>query len=211
MSGFTQDPKTLGAKELSIEDRFHFSCNACGNCCRGRTNQIKGTEIFLSGPDLWRISNLMKLSIEELIEKYVSVYFDQDLKLNVCSLKFKYSGSCYFLKNGHCSIYDARPRTCSLYPLGRAILINQIGKKFHFVGNQYTISEREPGYHCDYLSGESYTVYEWLEKNNVPLEDIDDIKWFEEMAFYSNKGNNKTLTENQLEDIFHILYDKPLK
>jgi hypothetical protein len=69
MSSFKQDPLSLGAQNIKIEDSFHFHCNGCGNCCRGRSNLISGTEIFLSGPDVWRIMEHTKLTFEELLEK----------------------------------------------------------------------------------------------------------------------------------------------
>ncbi|WP_097006332.1 YkgJ family cysteine cluster protein [Lacrimispora amygdalina] len=206
MSSFTQDPVNLGAKNIEIDDPFHFYCDGCGNCCRGRNNLISGTEIFLSGPDVWRIMDHTKLTFEKLLEKNINVNFDPDLKLNLCSLKFRYDGSCTFLRKGRCMVYDVRPRTCALYPLGRAILFHQIGKQIVHYKDDYVINGMEPGYQCNFGSDEKYTVTEWLQKNSVPIEDTEDIKWYQRMAEYSDRANRKTLQKSELEKIFYGLY-----
>ena len=140
MSGFTENPISLGAKNIGIDDTFHFHCSGCGNCCRGRNNLITGTEIFLTGPDVWRIMDYTKLTFEELLNKSINIKLDPEIGLNLCSLKFRYDGSCIFLRKGKCMVYDERPRTCALYPLARAILFQQNGEKITYDKNEYMIN-----------------------------------------------------------------------
>jgi hypothetical protein len=68
------------------------------------------------------------------------------------------------------------------------------------------INGMEPGYQCNFGSEKQYTVSEWLQKNNVPIEDKDDIDWYCKMAEYSDQSNRKTLQKSELEKIFHELY-----
>lgn len=206
MSGFRQDPINLDARELSAKEKFYFKCNSCGNCCRYRHNGIQGTEIVLSGPDIKRIESYTNMPLEEMIGKYIYISFDADLKLKVCCLKFKYSGCCAFLKNGKCSIYEARPRTCAIYPVGRAINFSQVGKQFVYINDTYVINSKEPEYKCCYSNVEQYTVEEWFQENGVPIHDTHDILWFKKMAEYSYQANKKKLSTKEIEEIFSDLY-----
>lgn len=206
MSSFKQDPVTIGAKKIGLDDIFQFRCAACGNCCRGRNNIISGTSVYLSGPDIWRIMDYSKLTFDELLEKHIIVSLDPDLKINTCSLRFKYSGSCTFLKKGTCSIYEARPRTCALYPVGRTTLYTKTKRGIEFYGNEYLINGAEPDYECDFMSNDTYTVSEWITKNGVPINDVEDIEWFGKMSEYSDKANRRKLKDEELNQIFNILY-----
>lgn len=208
MSGFMQDPTAIGAKGIGLEDSFHFKRNACGNCCRGRMNDIDETGIFLSGPDIWRIMEFTNLSFADLLDRHINVRLDPDLKIQVCSLRFKYSGVCTFLKKGRCSIYEARPRTCSLYPLGRAILFKQIGNEFVHYEDTYVVSDPDSNYECDNQADDRYTINEWLARNNVPLNDKEDIEWFKLVTEFSYRANKKKLQAIELKKIFNDLYQK---
>lgn len=177
MSRITQDPKTLGAHKIELNESFVFDCQACGNCCRGRTNSISGTDVFLSGPDVQRISRALKLPVSDMIDKYIVTYNDPQLSLTVCRLRIRLNGSCRLLEHGKCAVYGSRPRTCALYPLGRSISFEVKGNKYY--KDEYVINEKEPGYQCGRSS--SYTVREWLEQNKIPLEDLEDRKWHQRL------------------------------
>lgn len=149
-----------------------------------------------------------KLTFDELLEKHIVVSMDPDLKIKTCSLRFKYSGSCVFLKNGKCSIYESRPRTCALYPVGRSVLVKRIGKHFVHYEDNYVINKSELYYKCDYGSNDIYKVSEWISRNGIPVNDVEDIEWLCKMAEYSNMANNKNLDANKIDDIFDKLYRK---
>lgn len=208
MSRFIQDPINLDSKKIDIDETFCFKCNACGNCCRGRHNGIKGTEIVLSGPDVWRIMDYMNMTFEQILDKYLYILYDEELKLNVCTLRFKYSGSCAFLKKGGCTIYDARPRTCAIYPIGRAINFVQKKRELICTNDTYVLAQKEYNYECEYNEESRYTVQQWLEKNNVPLYDEEDVKWFNKLLKYMIKIDGKKQNKEEIETIFRDLYTR---
>lgn len=205
MSTFNKNPIELGAVKISIDDNFQFGCIGCGNCCRGRYTEISNTNIFLSAPDVKRISQYLNIPLNEVIEKYVVLYNDHKFGLTTCMLRFKSGGCCVFLKKGTCSIYDVRPRTCALYPLGRSINIIEKKRKLEYLESQYVINEEELFYKC--TKENTYTIREWLEKNNVPLCDEEEINWVIKLIETSMKIKNSKRGTDFTEKTFKILYD----
>lgn len=45
-----------------------------------------------------------------------------------------------------------------------------------------------------------------VQKNNVPIYDMEDILWFKEMAEYSVRFKNKKQSEEEIEKVFNDLY-----
>ena len=101
--------------QLNEDDYFEFGCLQCGECCRNRH------DILLNPYDLFRIAKYLKKTISDVIDKYCEVYIGKDSKMPVVRAKPKiYNDVCPFLRNGKCSIHDAKPTVCALFPLGRA-------------------------------------------------------------------------------------------
>ena len=207
MSEFTRNPVHLGGKEIAVDDTFKFSCSGCGNCCRWLNNKIAGNEIFLSEPDIIRISKLLNLPIVQVIEKYVKIDYDSDLNIYLCRLKIKSTGVCVFLRTGTCHIYEGRPRTCALYPLAREIQVYFDSRREHYAHYEdkyYICSDKEPQYKCG--DAFQYTVGEWLVKNRVPIEDTDDREWFTKLISLSEKGKKLSADDPLHRNLFCELY-----
>ena len=187
MSDFMTNINKLGINEIGLHDTFHFSCNCCGHCCRNRNDHIENSNIMLSGPDVRRISNYLHISIQEVVEKYLNKYFDKELGLTMCRLKIRTDGSCRFLTKGKCTIHAASPRTCTLYPISRGIEFSVLKNKIAYDHTSYYLCNDGKPYECDTSSsGYEYTVEEWLVRNNIPLEDTEDIQWMEKLLKLSN-------------------------
>lgn len=180
MSRFSQDPVTLGATPIALEDTFRFGCVGCGNCCRGRLDALATTSIFLSGPDLARAADHLALPRQALIEKYTTLHADEGLGLILCRLRIRPDGSCRFLTKGQCTIYPVRPRTCALFPLSRGIIFKVEKGRSVYSHDEYCLSEREPAYKC--TADQTYTAREWLDLNAVPVDDAADRAWFALLA-----------------------------
>lgn len=105
-----------GALELGLLQPFPFACRGCGDCCRGRE------DILLSGYDLWRIARRLNLPPQVVARGYCREYIGRESRLPVLRLApAKRGGNCSFLVGGRCSIHDAEPLACALYPLGQEI------------------------------------------------------------------------------------------
>ncbi len=87
--------------ELSQSVSRQIDCKKCGNCCRSLT----------VSPDYQDISNLaaaLELETLEFKRKYMKRDEEGDMV-------FK-QRPCPLLKDGLCSAYDSRPKTCRTYP-----------------------------------------------------------------------------------------------
>lgn len=84
---------------------FSYSCAGCGRCCHDKRIQVGPYEVA-------RIAQLLSLSTTEVLERYTD---------EGSALRFV-DGACVFLAGQGCSVHDARPLVCRLYPLGRIAL-----------------------------------------------------------------------------------------
>ena len=102
---------------LAKTDSFAFACNGCGDCCRGRE------DIVLSGYDLWRICARLRLPPQIVLRAFCRSYVGQNSLLPVVRLQplRAEKDNCPFLSGGRCSIHDAEPLVCALFPLGQQI------------------------------------------------------------------------------------------
>lgn len=102
---------------LEKTDSFSFACAGCGDCCRGRE------DIVLSGYDLWRIANYLRLPPVLVVRSFCRQYVGADSGMPVVRLRpiQKEKASCPFLYKSRCAIHEAKPLVCALYPLGQTI------------------------------------------------------------------------------------------
>ncbi|MBQ7858933.1 MAG: YkgJ family cysteine cluster protein [Faecalibacterium sp.] len=105
-----------GALSLAPADRFEFACAGCGDCCRSRE------DIVLSGYDLWRIAARLQLPAAVVLHGYCSWHTGAESGLPVVRLRpLPGSKNCPFLHQSRCSIHEAAPLVCALYPLAQQI------------------------------------------------------------------------------------------
>ncbi|HBA48550.1 MAG TPA: hypothetical protein DCZ91_12280 [Lachnospiraceae bacterium] len=104
----------IHAEKLSLQDRFRFSCDGCGKCCRDRG------DITLSPYDLVRITGYLEITLEEFIDTYCEVFIGESSKIPI--IRLRHTAVCVFLMRGKCLIQEAKPSVCVMYPLGRISL-----------------------------------------------------------------------------------------
>jgi len=96
---------------IKVDEAFHvlhnqvfdeLNCLDCGNCCKSLGPR-------LTGADIRRVSDALKMRSSEFTKKYLRVDEDNDYV-------FK-SMPCPFLNtDNYCRIYENRPRACREYP-----------------------------------------------------------------------------------------------
>ena len=90
------------AKALHNEAFEKIDCLQCGNCC-------KTTKPIILDSDISRIAKFLKISKQEVKDKYLEQDEDNDLFFNALP--------CHFLNDDNiCQIYDARPKDCQEFP-----------------------------------------------------------------------------------------------
>ena len=172
--------------KLDIDDTFRFSCNQCGKCC------INREDILLSPFDLFRVSKKLNMKPDEFVTKYGEVYIGDSSRMVIVRLRPLGSiKRCPLLKDRKCSVHDAKPTVCAMYPIGRAIRIDtnkQTSEQMTTKNIEYIFN----GAHCG--NAETHTVREWLTSFGIPIEDEFFVEW------------HKTITE--LHDIVVLAEEK---
>jgi uncharacterized protein len=85
-----------------IEDQI--DCPECANCCRVATAKV--TE-----RDAAKLAKFLGLKIEAFVEQYTRL---DDVDGRV--LNHSPETGCVFLDGNECTVYDARPNACELFP-----------------------------------------------------------------------------------------------
>ena len=112
------------------KDWVPFRCRLCGSCCRDLRGNLMPEQL-----DAHRLARFLRERGElEFMEDFYTKYTYPDMLegffpiflMNIAGP----DDSCVFLENGRCSVYEARPRVCRLYPF--TAFPGQRGKAFNF-------------------------------------------------------------------------------
>jgi uncharacterized protein len=93
--------RKLKASAQQIEE--DMDCTSCGNCCRVATTQI-------SERDAERLARYLRLKLPQFLNQYTVETEEEGLILK------RTEQGCVFLDGNMCSVYEARPETCQLFP-----------------------------------------------------------------------------------------------
>jgi Fe-S-cluster containining protein len=149
---------------LERESKFRFSCHkglACFTQCCADVN------IFLTPYDVLRMRKALKMSSGEFIEKYtISPYLsEQKLPLVLLRMQDDARKSCPFVTPEGCSIYEDRPWSCRMFPLGMASSRTEDrpdGQEFCFIHND--------GFSClGFEDAREWTVAEWWRDQGIDI------------------------------------------
>ncbi|MFA4837419.1 MAG: YkgJ family cysteine cluster protein, partial [Dehalococcoidia bacterium] len=118
-----------------MEHAFKFDCHtqvSCfGKCCRD-------VNIFLTPYDVLRMKNALGIPSAEFLEKYATPLILEENQLPVLLLKMGEDDAdkkCPFVSDAGCTIYNDRPWSCRMYPVGLASSKTQTsaGEEFCFI------------------------------------------------------------------------------
>jgi Fe-S-cluster containining protein len=91
-----------------IKRGLRFECQPdCGKCC---TNAREGS-LFLEPQDIARLAKHLGVTERELVKKQAVVHDDGEIELGKAP-----NGDCVFLEGSKCTVYEARPLQCRVYP-----------------------------------------------------------------------------------------------
>jgi Fe-S-cluster containining protein len=117
---FALPEQLRGKKILGQKDTFRFGCHEglkCFTRCCGDAN------IFLTPVDVLRLARRLGLSTTELLEQHALVPVTQELHLPVVMLRMRDDEhkNCPFVSARGCTVYEDRPWSCRMFPLGLGI------------------------------------------------------------------------------------------
>ena len=106
---------------LQLSDTFNFECTRCGECCRNVE-----WSVLLEPYDLFRIAQYFKRGdrpgqrVEDVIMEYTDITTLPNADYPIFLMKTQGSlKSCVFLKDGRCSIHEAKPKAAGFIPWER--------------------------------------------------------------------------------------------
>ena len=82
-----------------------FECTQCGKCCRWEG------KVYLKNSDINRLSNVLGLPQDEFLKRFT----ENDGVAYVLKNK-ENNTDCCLMEGNKCSIYNAKPEQCDLYP-----------------------------------------------------------------------------------------------
>jgi len=160
---------------LRPEDRFGFCCKGCGGCCKGRE------DIVLSGYDLYRLCVRLSLAPDLVLNAFCRLYMGSVSLLPVVRLQPRRDtgNNCPFLYKNRCSVHEAKPLVCALYPLGQTIELN--GRVSYFCQDDGCGGPRREFLLRDYLNASGIAQREALDVEWARLN-IRLSKWVKTAA-----------------------------
>lgn len=179
-------------REVNKEDSFEFHCTCCGACCRHRN------DILLSAYDMIRLLKYLKMTLSEFTEKYCHLYVGSDSKLPLVRIRpIGKNDICPFLYRGKCSVQQAKPTVCTLFPLARGFnpLTGEI---------QYYLQDVNCG-----TKNEMHRVEDWLREGfNEDAEECFAL-WSKMLLILGDflRENQAACTDRVYNLIFAVLYD----
>ena len=101
------------SKQVEDNEHIRFRCTRCAACCR----HVKGS-VVIDGLDAYRLAQHLKMEVADFISQYADPFLlDEQLWYPIFSLRVKGNDDfCIFLKGSRCTVQDAKPRACRLYP-----------------------------------------------------------------------------------------------
>jgi len=145
---------------IGSDEVFVFDCHPqveCFNACCRDLNQ------FLTPYDILRLKRHLGVSSEEFLQRYAAEHVGPQTGLPVVTLRSQAAGGpCPFVREKGCRVYPARPTSCRLYPLARAITRARGGGRIveHFA----LIRES----HCEgFRTGTARTPRQWIQAQQL--------------------------------------------
>ncbi|MGD9306544.1 MAG: YkgJ family cysteine cluster protein [Desulfobacterales bacterium] len=185
---------------LSLDEPFRFRCAKtvpCYNACCQDLNQ------FLTPYDIIRLKNHFKMSSGDFLRRYCSQHSGPESGLPIVTLKPKGHprSICPFVTPSGCKVYVARPSSCRIYPVVRAISksreTGEISQRFMLL--------KEP--HClGFCEDKEQTLRQWIEQQGIAVYNEFNDRLMEIISL-KNRLMPGPL-DNKSRNIFHLaLYD----
>lgn len=185
---------------LTLTSRFHNKCSHCSKCC------CDEEAIILSPVDLYKLSIYSQKDVPSVIQDMCLTGVHRKHKIPLISLKREANNCIYKDEENKCSLGEAIPYQCSIYPLIKEYKITQ--DKFVF--------KKSFNRKCNKLNKvTSLEVIEnFLNQKDKKLREASDnwYKAFSELINISSQDNNsiqsfhKDILSEFNRAIFFILY-----
>ena len=177
------------------KDWVPFRCRLCGSCCRNLRGNLMPEQL-----DAHRLARFLRERGElEFMEDFYTKYTYPDMLEGFFPIFMMNTAgpddSCVFLENGRCSVYEARPRVCRLYPF--TAFPGQRGKAFHF----FLFLDSNSAHFSD----GKILVKDWMYQN-FSREDREFLTAESDTLLELGRLLKAMSTDGRKENLFQILY-----
>ncbi len=190
------------AERLGPADRFRFSCRPGVSCF---TNCCADVNIVLTPYDVLRLKNRVKMDSRHFLEKYTISPFTKDQKFPVRMLMMgsDEKKACPFLgeKDQGCTVYEDRPWSCRMYPVGKASPADDMSSEKEF----YFLMKED---HCKGFdeAQDEWSVESWMDDQGVA--DYDRFgEGFKSIVLNEVVRNNVEIAPSKMEIFHQAFYD----
>lgn len=158
--------------KIDMDTPFKFHCTQCGKCC------INREDIILNPLDLFKASKALGMAPQDFVEAYCDTYLGESSHMPIVRIRPRGSiKRCPLMKDRKCSIHEAKPSVCAMFPVGRVL------KREVSSSQENAVSAEEIEYifinpDCGDNS-ETHTVREWFGTFGIPLKDEFFVKWYD--------------------------------
>lgn len=184
----TSHEETNIFKPFSDKDPFQFECHAGVSCF---TECCARLRLLLTPYDILRIKNRLNISSDQFLEQYTETLFDYHARFPMVKLSMRKDQGhrCPFVTDKGCSIYEDRPESCRLYPIGRASALvdreAETREKYFIVGEA----------HCrGFKEKKQWTLTEWLNHEGVKEYKAMNDRWLSIVTSSKSLGPNDHVT-----------------
>ncbi len=185
-----------GRRQLGPDEKFCFDCQPGISCF---TNCCADINILLTPLDVLRLARRLDMDTQEFLDEHTLMPITKDLQLPVVMLKMTDNEGkpCPFVTDKGCGVYDDRPWSCRMYPLGMGLPPARAGEEPKPV---YVLFED------DFCHGtkekKEWTVGSWKENQGVPeREEIE--AGFQEVVSHPWFIGGRQLDPRRIE-MFHM-------
>lgn len=189
-----------GRRRLAPEDEFSFGCHAKLACF---TRCCSDINILLTPVDVLRLSRKLGIETSEFLDNYTVTPITKDLHLPVVMLRMEEAPGkrCTLLGESGCSVYEDRPWSCRMYPVGMALPPARAGVQPE---PMYFLFEDD---YCDgHGEAKKWTVEEWRRDQNVSeREELESA--FQEIVSHPWFIGGRTLDPKRMQMFHTACYD----
>ncbi len=154
-----ENSENITDRKLEFNEEFNFQCHSglkCFNSC------CSNKRLNIYPYDMLRLRRGLNLPSEIILQKYMELEIDAQSGWPVLRIKLEEDGSCPFVTDKGCSIYQDRPTCCRMYPLTRAFAPvdenNKFDEFFYIAAPESCFGQNEK---------RRLTISKWIEDQNL--------------------------------------------
>ncbi|MGQ9818577.1 MAG: YkgJ family cysteine cluster protein [Candidatus Kapaibacteriales bacterium] len=187
--------------KLNKEQKFHFNCEPGLECFNKCCNDVN---IFLTPYDIIRLRKALNITSSEFLNKYTILPISTNIRHPIVMLKMVPTTlNCPFLSENGCSVYEDRPWSCRMFPVGVASP-NQAEKtsskedEFYFLIKENVCKGFE--------QNKEWTVGEWFKNQSIEVyAELGEM--FKEISLHKFFLTTNAIEPVKLEMFYMVCYD----